>query len=164
MSDAPVTIIGKDAQISECGKYRYTLTRRFSTGVGSVTWLMLNPSTADSAIDDPTIRRCMSFSQTWGRQWMFVRNLYAFRSKTPSDLWSTDDPVGPLNNNMISSHQGDIIICAWGRNAKPDRVREVYDLLKGNVPMLCLGTNSDGSPKHPLYIKQKTQLIDWRMS
>lgn len=27
--------------------------------------------------------------------------------------------------------------------------------------MRCLGTNKDGSPKHPLYIKSDTQLIQW---
>lgn len=27
--------------------------------------------------------------------------------------------------------------------------------------MLCLGTNQNGSPRHPLYIKADTNLIEW---
>ncbi|MFO6262918.1 DUF1643 domain-containing protein [Pseudomonas aeruginosa] len=47
------------AIISECGQYRYLLTRPGDclADKGTAVFLMLNPSTADAALDDPTIQR-----------------------------------------------------------------------------------------------------------
>jgi hypothetical protein len=40
------------ADISTCGRYRYRLTRQLDPHVRSLTFVMLNPSTADAAVDD----------------------------------------------------------------------------------------------------------------
>ena len=46
------------ALISDDGQYRYRLLRRWSDSErASATFIMLNPSTADAEVDDPTIRR-----------------------------------------------------------------------------------------------------------
>lgn len=48
------------AVISDCGQYRYALSRGgWMGGKGTVLFVMLNPSTADASEDDPTIRRCV---------------------------------------------------------------------------------------------------------
>lgn len=49
------------------GEYRYLLTRTVdpllaSTGP-TLLFVMLNPSTADERVDDPTIRRCAGFAR-----------------------------------------------------------------------------------------------------
>ena len=119
---------------------------------------MLNPSTADAKDDDATIRRCIAFSKAWGRKQMEVRNLYAYRTAYPVQLWIADDPVGPDNDRHLINHNGDVIVCAWGANARMSRVAQVYRLLHGGAPLVCLGLNKDGSPKHPLYIKNGTPL------
>lgn len=52
--------------ISSCEDYRYTLTRFWGGRdhpARSLAFLMLNPSTADHTVDDPTIRRCMGFAR-----------------------------------------------------------------------------------------------------
>lgn len=51
------------ALISECGRYRYALTRTWDTRRTAVAFVMLNPSTADATTDDPTVRRCASFAR-----------------------------------------------------------------------------------------------------
>lgn len=51
-----------DALISQCGQYRYWLTRIWDETIRPLPIIMLNPSTADASIDDPTIRRCISFA------------------------------------------------------------------------------------------------------
>lgn len=53
----------RDAVISDDGRYRYLLWRCWDPNRATVTWIMLNPSTADALQDDPTIRRCISFSR-----------------------------------------------------------------------------------------------------
>lgn len=144
------------AVFSECGRYRYQLTRELGAAPRSIMWLMLNPSTADATVNDPTVRRCMGFSVQWGFGRMYVCNLYALRSPYPEDLWKVDDPVGPDNDGWIASTSADVIVCAWGVNARPDRVRQVLGLL--SAPAMCLGTTKDGFPRHPLYVRGDTEL------
>lgn len=56
----------RDAIISVCGKFRYVLEREWALHGKTLTWCMLNPSTADALDDDPTIRKCIGFSKRWG--------------------------------------------------------------------------------------------------
>lgn len=51
----------KGAQFSDCRMYRYALWRVWAQGDGCITFIGLNPSTADENKDDPTIRRCIGF-------------------------------------------------------------------------------------------------------
>jgi hypothetical protein len=39
---------------------------------------MLNPSTADAEVEDPTIRRCIGYSHAWGFAGIVVINLFVF--------------------------------------------------------------------------------------
>ena len=75
----------RSAEISECGKYRWWLRRRWADGP-VVCFVMLNPSTADAEQDDPTIRRCIGFAQAWGCGALEVRNLFPFRATNPADM------------------------------------------------------------------------------
>src|SRR5688572_12745487 len=88
----------RTAILSEDQKYRYLLGRRWQEGIGSVTFVMLNPSTADHVVDDRTIKRCMDFARSWGHSGLEVVNLYAFRATDPDELGKQADPVGPLND------------------------------------------------------------------
>lgn len=158
------------ATISECGKYRYNLTREwnslFDTNQKKIVWVMLNPSTADANQSDPTLRRCIKFSQDWGFTHLELVNLYAFRSPYPEDLWTQDDPVGRLNDGHIfnAARTAHTIVCAWGGNAKPERARQIFNLLhSANDRVMCLGTNNDDTPKHPLYVHAKTELREYAM-
>lgn len=70
----------RNAIISTCGRYRYSLERS-TGGPGPVLcWLMLNPSTADATKDDPTIRKVIGFSGRNGYGAVIVVNLFAWRS------------------------------------------------------------------------------------
>ena len=46
----------RHALMSNCGQYRYELTRIWDPSRSVLTWCLLNPSTADAKIDDHTIR------------------------------------------------------------------------------------------------------------
>ena len=54
------------AEFDGTGAYRYSLWREWDSLRPIVAFVMLNPSTADTAKDDPTIRRCASFARSWG--------------------------------------------------------------------------------------------------
>ena len=149
--------VQKAARLSECGRYRYWLGRIWDEA-DSLVFVMLNPSTADAAIDDPTIRRCMAFARREGYGGISVLNLYALRSPDPKALLTCEDPVGPENDGYLrltleeQARRGHPVIAAWGTNAKRERVVDVLTLA-GGVFWGCLGTTKDGHPRHPLYVR-----------
>lgn len=155
------------AIISPCGAYRYSLSRPLQDILGGkppAVFLMLNPSTADASLDDPTIRRCRSFARSWACNGFLVVNLYALRSPDPSALWQHSDPVGPDNDRHILEALADSpdVVCAWGTNAKAGRVTAVRAMLSGaGARLWCLGSTKDGSPRHPLYVAGTQPLVPW---
>lgn len=144
---------------------RYWLSRRWASGP-TVCWVMLNPSTASAFVDDPTIRRCRSFSQRAGFGGLTVVNLYALRSTDPSKLWTHHDPIGPLGDQFIQEQAGNrtSVIAAWGTHgARNGRGQHVADMLAdAGVTLLCLGATANGQPKHPLYVRGDTELAPYR--
>ena len=144
----------RTAEIDKTGAYRYRLTRRWKPDKGTVLFVMLNPSTADANVDDPTITRCIGFASKWGYGGLEVANLFAFRATDPMELSRCSDPVGPDNDGHIVSMRDNhaLIVAAWGANAKrfSERERDVLSLLG---PVHCLGITKGGYPKHPLYVK-----------
>jgi hypothetical protein len=154
------------AHFSECGRYRYLLTREFG-GESTCLFVMLNPSTADAEQNDPTIRRCISFAQreSFGR--LEVVNLYGFRSASPSVLFATDDPVGDGNDReiMAALARADSVIVAWGNHAKDDRVAEVQELIGESSKLTAhFGKTLQNQPKHPLYLRSDAELITYAIS
>lgn len=149
----------KSARISPCGTYRYTLTRLWNNTLPGVLWIMLNPSTADTETDDPTIRRCLGYARAWGCGSITVVNLFAFRATDPKALLTAEEPVGPDNDHHIRqtllAHNGrsDYILCAWGANGAHKKLRPRRDAVRNYLPVadaLCLGTTAAGDPLHPL--------------
>lgn len=162
------------ARISDCGQYRYLLTRNIPArywGTGDdareVVFVMLNPSTADASVDDPTIRRCIGYAMDWGRTVLTVANLYALRSTDPKAIWSHPDPVGPENDMVLLdlAQANRDIVCAWGSNAKPERVERFSELAEmAGTRLMCLGTTKGGDPRHPLYLRKDASPRPWPVS
>ena len=151
--------------------YRYRLWREWDPVLPSVLWVMLNPSTADAAADDPTIRKCVGFAKRWGCGSIDVVNLFAFRATDPRNLSKVDDPVGPRNAHtlraaLVADHG--VKIVAWGGSVK---ARQIRHFLEGRVRRFredvghlgfkCLGTTKFGQPRHPLMLAYVTPRIDW---
>lgn len=156
------------AMFSDCGHYRYTLERRWDDG-RHVAFLMFNPSTADSAYDDPTIRRCVGFAKRWGYGRLTVINLFALRSPNPRVIERSDDPVGSHNNLWTATvlSRSRELVCAWGceqhmRSAKVrNRVSEVLAMAdaQGDIDVTCLGYTKGGTPRHPLMLAYDTPRV-----
>lgn len=159
------------AVISPCGKYRYVLRRQWN-GQPCCTFIMLNPSTADASLDDPTIRRCIGFAKKWGCGSLQVLNLFAVRTPSPLEMRKADDPVGPDNRDAFEQalqymdKDDGPIICAWGANG--DYMEQdlqvlgwLDELLLDHYPE-CLGITKEGHPKHPLYLSADSQRIPYK--
>lgn len=158
--------IHTDAGLSDCGHYRYWLTRVWETGKPACLFIGLNPSTADASQDDPTIRRCVRFAADWGYGTLHMGNLFAFRATDPKELQKADEPIGVHNNMWLDTlaNQAGIIIAAWGNNgAMNGRAWDVRECLQNKGHRLHhLGLTSYSQPKHPLYLKATTQPQPWR--
>jgi hypothetical protein len=116
---------------------------------------MLNPSTADEAGPDPTVRRCLTFSAGWGYRATEVVNIFALRSTDPQALYREPDPVGPENDAHIleAATGADLVVCAWGaRGAYLSRGRTVLEALYQVCHPHALRLTRDGHPGHPLYL------------
>lgn len=154
-----------------------------TVGVWGIDWpirvvfLMLNPSTADAFKDDPTIARCTTFARAWGAHMIEV-NLFALRATDPRELkkcgigFRGDDPT---NNGAIlaACRYAHTVVGAYGKHGSlghrdaliHSHLRDhaaIWATSRSGSPMFrCLGTNNDGTPKHPLYLKNDTQLQEW---
>ena len=151
------------ATFSDDEVYRYGLTRQWGDdSPEKFIWIMLNPSTADTLQDDPTIRRCISFTKREGYGGCMILNLFAFRATNPKMLLETNDPVGPDNNftlsRLLSEYSDARVVCAWGtKGGMNNRNRQILRLLKHvDIRPECLGKTKDGHPKHPLYVAATT--------
>jgi len=151
----------KSAIISECGLYRYELRRIWQPKTGSVCWVMLNPSTADANFDDPTIRRCMGYTARWGYGGIIVVNLFALRATDSKELYKSDDPVGPENDEYIMKANTEVrlTVAAWGNRGKYLR-RDEHTMMILTFPHY-LDLTKNGSPWHPLYLKADLQPISF---
>lgn len=131
--------------------------------------IMLNPSTADASVLDPTNRRVVSFALGWGYAGVVVGNIFALRSTDPAALHKEADPVGRDNMACLASLCGEVgaVLCAWGRHGELDNAganaMKLLGRLKGDKPVYCLGLNRDGSPKHPLYVASETRMMPFEV-
>lgn len=170
------------AIVSADGRYRYRLWREWRDLDGeaeghwaydpvsrervpqSCVFIMLNPSTADGSVDDPTIRRCVGFARAWHFQRIEVINLFAFRATKPSDLLAmrpADDPWGPerlrhAGEALVGSGR---VICAWGSHGGhlgADRLMLQWLEGIGCTGLQALRISATGHPAHPLYIPSDT--------
>jgi hypothetical protein len=150
--------IERTARISECGTYRYWLTRGWDDTRPALLFVMLNPSTADASIDDPTIRRCVGFARRDGYGSVAVANLFAYRATDPKALLTCADAVGPLNDQYLGmalterARRGLPTVAAWGAHAPAGRVADVLAIAP-DADWRCLGVTKAGAPRHPLYVR-----------
>lgn len=152
---------------------RYELRRRVGLADGTVMWIMFNPSTADEELNDPTIRRCMDFSQRWGFGEMIVVNLLPIRSPNPKEAWawyrSITDVGQPHMGSGFYENRRHINEVAMSMDPNTDKVVAAWGSLANDLgwsfrdntliePLYCLGLNADGQPKHPLYVPRNREL------
>lgn len=162
----------RSATLSPCRTYRYVLSRVWKSSLPPVIFVGINPSTADEREDDPTIRKCVGFAQRWGFGSIVMLNLFAYRSTDPRGLLDVEDPVGPQNDNHLAHEirgpEVGSVFVAWGNvhpsleeMARHRLTRLLLASLSAKQELFCLGTNQNGSPRHPLYLPWSTPPLRW---
>lgn len=136
-----------------------------------------NPSKADEADDDHTIRRASYFAVAVCREQngaaevfrcgvrLVMINLDALVATDPRYLLAKPSSTAVVFNRAtiddVLTH-ADHVICAWGdigEHYRPDEARAFLATCadKGKKP-LCLGTTKSGAPKHPARLPNKTPI------
>lgn len=120
-------------------------------------FVMLNPSTADAFVPDPTVGECLKRARSYGAEVLEVVNLFALRSPYPADLrkerhgYRGDDTI---NDRAIlaACYGADRVVAAWGNHGELDaRADIVTAMLEAQgIPLMHLGLTIGGRPKHPL--------------
>jgi hypothetical protein len=153
------------AVFDRTGAYRYLLRRVWDARLPRVVFVMLNPSTANAAHDDPTIRRCLGFALLWGCGALEAVNLFAYRAASPRVLRAAPDPVGPRNDAYLREafRRADLLVAAWGNGgALQNRDAAVLGLMRDAPAPLCrLRRTRTGQPGHPLYVSGGTPPTPW---
>jgi hypothetical protein len=173
----PIThhvLVENSAVFSDDRTYRYLLTREIDAENQRVLAICgLNPSVANELDNDPTITREIDFARRWNCGRLVKVNAYGLVSTDPKRMFDQKkrnhlDIVGPENDiyiaeaAMLAQQTDGIILVAWGKNIEPFRQKRLAELLGDKT--MCLCTNKDGTPTHPLYQKATAVPIPWKLA
>lgn len=159
-----------EAVFSPCERYRYELSRIWRPGPNPrlVLFVMMNPSTADVKVNDPTIAKCCRFAQAWGYDGLLIGNVCAYRAtdkrNLPADLV---DAMGGDNHVhlILMARRAKLIVMAHGK--LPEKLRclavtiELF-LRMYDFKLHVLRFAKDGTPYHPLYLKEDLRPVEWK--
>ena len=155
------------AVLSDCGLYRYRLERSVAESGPVYAFFGVNPSTADAAVDDATVRKWRGFVTRWGGSRFIVGNVFAYRSTDVKALATAADPIGRLNNDHLKRiiEEADILVPCWGDQTKvPAELRMHFHwmrqvLAEAGKPVQSFGLSKGGFPMHPLMLGYDTRLV-----
>lgn len=160
------------AEFSKDRKHRFALYRTKKSifdqkeKVKRILWIMLNPSTADEDHNDPTIRRCMGFSERWGYNHVEIANLFSLRSTDPKALMEDSNESYYASNMQWLIHvavTNNFVVCGWGNHGSyKNRGKEVVEMLAPFADLHCLGITKNGHPMHPLYLPYEAKPFIYR--
>lgn len=156
------------AAFSEDQVYRYWLGRSYQRNdkaERAILWIGLNPSVASADVDDPTIRKELSWTAKWGYNVYWKVNICDYRSADPKDLMlkhvqpRSKDNIA--NITRLADSVEKIVLCYGLVHRQLWQLgRETLVALKPYKDKLfCFGYTQGGFPKHTLYLPKKTELL-----
>lgn len=127
-------------------------------------WIGMNPSTADAAVNDPTVLKEMKFTRRDGLTSYVKCNVMDYRATHPEFLRAPGVmPVSSINVETIihfARHAEKIIVCygALHKNLQMYPRQVVATLRDEGHKLFCLDLTKEGHPRHPLYIRDDRPL------
>ncbi len=158
--------VNGDATFSPDGRYRQLMRRWLGPEFPEryVLFIGMNPSTADASVNDPTCAREWTFSQREGFDAMVKANVGDYRATHPKMLLEPGVEASSPDNlpaiRKAAAGAGLVVLCHGKLNKAlaPAGKALIEALRRDGVPLWCFGTNADGVPKHPLYLRGDTPL------
>ena len=159
----------KNAVFNNDRTHRYTLARIWNSEVSLILFIGLNPSTADELRDDNTVTRLTTFAQNWGYGGFYLVNCYPWIETDSDDLDARLMEESDKILNKAKTENKKHIIRVWNFCHTPVFMWGAHEVDPGMVNWLknrfrgakCFGHTKDGHPKHPLYLPNETNLVDF---
>ncbi len=159
------------ANFSPCGKYRFQLFRVWDETKPRIMFIGLNPSTANQATDDPTIRKIVQIANNLGFGSVYMLNCYPLVSTDPNVLnifrdtafHEVEDAMNSRNIEECARLCSEIVF-AWGNFDVVRLHARDKEMLAKFPNAKALHINKNGSPKHPLYCKSNSILIPYNIN
>ncbi len=88
-----------------------------------------------------------------------MANLFAYRATEPSDMKTSNDPIGSENNKWLKklAKEAALVVAAWGNDGSYlRRSKQVLEIIPN---LSCLKLNKSGEPAHPLYQAAKLKPV-----
>lgn len=159
--------IESGAEFSEDRRYRYALWRVWDRSKPLVMFIGLNPSTANESENDPTIKRVIAIARSNGFGGVYMMNCFPLVSTDPrvlnefydSDAHDTYD-MENLRWLLDVRRKCESVVFAWGNfKVVSERARSVIGYFDDPK---ALHINKNGTPKHPLFCRADSKLIDFK--
>lgn len=154
------------AEFSTCRKYRYALWRIWDKGKPFVMFIGLNPSTANENDSDNTITKVKKIAMHNGYGAVYMMNCFPYVSTDPAQMVLCQPKTLEWNINSIwlleVSKVCKDVVFAWGAFPIVSEMGRDKDMINTFPKAKALFINKNGSPKHPLYCKDESRLIDFK--
>lgn len=139
--------------------YRLALKHIWNPKLPMALICMMNPSMADLNCLDPTVYKTSRIFKRLGFGGQFIANACAYRATDKMRLLTVSDPVGPCNIDAIlgMAARSSLVVIAHGR--LPRGLQRHADamcsaLRASGHKLHVLALTQDGTPKHPLYLRE----------
>jgi hypothetical protein len=149
--------------------YRYRLIRTWDETKPHAMFIMMNPSTADLKVNDPSVAKCERFARTWGVYGgIYVGNTFAYRATDKKRLRDNHHPTVENDKHLIEMAKlAGIVIFAYGqpghRSLQGQGQRIAKILIGKGVKPHVLKLSKDGTPCHPLYLHRTSEPVVWKL-
>ncbi len=152
------------AEFSKDGINRFILWRIWELDKPRVMFIGLNPSTANEVTNDPTIKSVCRISKANGFGGVYMVNCFPHISTNPSDMKNIPEADDLLNKEYIFRAwcMSEVVVFAWGNFPIVKESGMMDFLIKMFPDAKAIAINKNGSPKHPLYCKSDSKLIDFK--
>lgn len=155
------------ADFSADRKYRYKLWRIWDSSKPMVAFVGLNPSTANEATNDHTIRKVIGFAKRWDMGGVYMLNCFPMVSTDPKALDSADlmrsDEMARNDRTLLEIGKAcELVVFAWGAFEIVKRMGRHVHLAQIFPQAKALRMLKHNNPMHPLMCPYSVELVPYR--
>lgn len=148
--------------MSECEQHKLVTAMEWNADAKGIVLIGLNPSIQDG-IKSRTVKKIIKILDNNGYGSFCLGNLYTERCTKSQKLRRTNHEDADKALQKMFALDTDILWCYGNHQDVSERISEVAEMAPVTREWLCFGTNKNGTPKHPLLLKNKTKLEKYEL-